>query len=380
MDTKAFIGFIRELFPGKETITLHEPTFGEDEKHYLNACLESTYVSTVGSFVDEFEQRLIEITGASYCIATNTGTSALHASLEVAGVSEGDEVLTQPLTFVATANAIRYCGASPVFLDVDEDNLGLSPEKLKAFLAAETESINGCCFNRSTSRQIKACVVVHTFGHPARVDELAVICRENHIELIEDAAEALGSTYHGTQVGTTGSMGVFSFNGNKLVTTGGGGAIVTNDEEKATRLRHLTTTARTPHRWDYIHDEVGFNYRLPNLNAAIGCPQLARLDAKVEAKRTLAQAYIDYAVENRIQVVAEPASSRSNYWLNAVLCEDPAERDGFLLATNNEAILCRPSWRLLNELPPYRECQTDGVSMSKWLADRLVNLPSSPGI
>jgi perosamine synthetase len=311
-------------------------------------------------------------------VATVNGTSALHAALLVAGVSPGDEVITQPLTFVASANAISYCQAQPVFLDVDRDTLGLSPLALRAFLKAHTEQSGKACRNKITGKKISACVPMHTFGHPCRIEEIAEICREHNLRLIEDAAESLGSTRTGKQTGTFGLLGVFSFNGNKTITCGGGGAIVTNDKALAVHAKHLTTTAKIAHPYLYEHDEVGFNYRMPNLNAALACAQLENLDQFLANKRQLAQLYREFfSTQSAIDFIAEPANSKSNYWLNAILLADGKSRDLFLEESKEAGIQTRPAWTLLNRLKIYDHCQTDGLENASWLAERIVNIPSS---
>ena len=288
------IHFIKNMYPGGKPIPLHEPRFVGNEKKYLNECIDSTFVSSVGKFVDEFEKKIANYTGAKYAIATSNGTSALHASLLLANVGQSDEVITQPLTFVATCNAISYCGANPIFIDVDKETMGLSPSALKDFLENNTSIINQQCINNSTGKVVKACVPMHTFGHPCRIDEIKDICDKYHIFLIEDAAESLGSMYKNKHTGTYGQIGVISFNGNKIITSGGGGCIITNDKELAKKAKHLTTTAKTPHKWNFDHDMVGYNYRMPNLNAALLVAQLENLDSFINSKHKLAGIYKDF--------------------------------------------------------------------------------------
>lgn len=344
------VKFIQNLYRTEEFIPLHEPRFNGNEKAYLNECIDSTFVSSVGKFVDRFEAEFARTVGAKYAVATVNGTAALHISLILAGVERDDEVITQPLTFIATANAISYIGAKPVFLDVDLETMGLSPDALKYFLEQECVLSDGRCLNRSTGKTIKACVPMHTFGHPCRIDEIKVVCDAWHIVLVEDAAESLGSYYKAKHTGTFGTLGVFSFNGNKIITSGGGGVIVTDDEVLAKRAKHITTTAKIPHKWEYVHDEIGYNYRLPNLNAALLCAQLEQLESFLENKRLLANEYKEFLASQNILFIEEPENARSNYWLNAVLLDDLQQRDEFLDYTNNNGVMTRPIWALMNKL------------------------------
>jgi len=364
---------------GKEigVVPLHEPIFPENEKKYLLDCIDSTFVSSVGKYVDRFENMVAEYSNAKYAIATVNGTVALHVALLLSGIQRDDEVITQALTFVATANAIAYTGAKPVFIDVDKETLGLSPDKLDRFLSEKTKQANGYCVNKYTGKKIKACIPMHTFGHPCRIDEIKDICDARNIILIEDASESLGSFYKGKHTGTFGSFGVFSFNGNKIITTGGGGIIVTDDKTLAQRAKHITTTSKCSHKWEYVHDQIAYNYRLPNLNAALGCAQMENLTNFLEIKRGLAKKYGHFFSDKKIAFVKEPENTTSNYWLNAILLENIAERDRFLEATNESGVMTRPAWRLLNRLEMYKKCQTDDLETSKWLEDRIVNLPSS---
>ncbi len=311
-------------------------------------------------------------------MATVNGTAALHAALIVAGVATGDEVITQPLTFVATANAISYCGARPVFIDVDRDTMGMSPVSLENFLDQNTLQKDGCCYNRTTGRPIRACVPMHTFGHPCRIDKLVMICRRHHIKLVEDAAESLGSRYKDRHTGTFGDVGIFSFNGNKTITCGGGGVIVTDDQVLAQRAKHLTTTAKIPHPYAYEHDELGYNYRLPNLNAALACAQLENLDRFLDSKRELATLYRNFfSTQQTMDFIPEPEGARSNYWLNAILLKDLKTRDHFLTVSNKAGVQTRPAWTLLNRLHIFKHCQTDELFNATWLSERIVNIPSS---
>jgi len=371
------INFIQDVYQTTDFIPLHEPCFIGNEKKYLNECIESTFVSSVGKFVDEFEEKISDYTGAKYAVATSSGTSALHIALLLANVKENDEVITQPLTFVATCNAINYCGAQPIFLDVDKDTMGLSPSALKAFLENNTSVKNQQCVNNKTGRVIKACVPMHTFGHPCRIDEIKEICDKYHIFLIEDAAESVGSTYKGRHTGTFGQVGVMSFNGNKIITAGGGGCIVTNDKALAKKAKHLTTTAKVQHKWDFNHDMVGYNYRMPNLNASLLVAQLENLDNFISSKRKLANVYETFFNSNNYVFVKEPMDSKSNYWLNAIILKDKQKRDEFLDETNSSGIMTRPIWTLMNKLPMFECAQCGNLKNSEWLEDRVVNIPSS---
>ncbi|PKD43229.1 LegC family aminotransferase [Rhodohalobacter barkolensis] len=372
------VSFIRDQFKTPEAfIPLHEPRFKGKERKYLIDAIDSTFVSSVGAYVDKFEKMMCEITGAQYAVATVNGTSALHAALIVAGVKPEDEVITQPLTFVATANAIAYTGAKPVFTDVDRDTMGLSPAKLQTYLQENYSKKDGGAFHNKSGNRVAACVPMHTFGLPCRIDKIQHICEEWGIPLIEDSAESLGSTYKGRHTGTFGKLGVFSFNGNKTVTSGGGGAIVTDNEELAKLAKHITTTAKKPHKWEYIHDHVGYNYRMPNLNAALACAQLEQLDYYIENKRELAKSYRDFFNNTGIGFVTEIEGGFSNYWLNAVYLKNREERDQFLAFTNEQGVMTRPIWQLMNKLKMYRDCMTGDLEHAEWLEDRIVNIPSS---
>lgn len=374
---KSIIHHIRQSFNTDEFIPLHEPSFGGNEKKYLNECIDSTFVSSIGKFVDQFEEEIVKYTGAKYAIATVNGTAALHTALLLAGVEANDEVITQPLTFVATCNAIAYIRAYPVFVDVDKHSLSLSPEKLLQFLSDHMQMVHGKCINRITKRRVKAIVPMHTFGFPGDLDELLNISKKWGLVLIEDAAESLGSFYKNKHTGTLGLIGTLSFNGNKPITTGGGGMIITNDENIARKARHITTTAKVPHRWDFEHDTLGFNYRLPNINAALGCAQMENLPAIISKKRNLAKAYSKFFQDMDITFIKEPKNTRSNYWLNALILEDMEERNAFLEATNNNSIMTRPIWKLMTSLPMYCNAQTGNLENAKWLEQRVVNIPSS---
>ena len=376
---KKIISFIRELYDQKTgPIPLHEPVFAGKEKDYVLDCINSTFVSSVGKYVDEFEKRVAEFTGAKYAIATVNGTAALHAALLLAGVKPGDEVLTQSVSFVATANAITYCGASPVFLDSDRHTLGLDPEALEEFLfTCCVQKDDGFSYNKKTGQRIAACVPVHVFGHPVQIDKIKILSDTYHIVLVEDAAESIGSYYNGKHTGTFGKLGVLSFNGNKTITTGGGGMILTNDEKLGKMAKHLTTTAKIDHPWEYVHDDIGFNYRLPNINAALGCSQMETLSWILERKREIARAYKVFFDAAGIQFISEPGKCRSNYWLNAILFKDLQERNEFLQYSNNNGVMTRSLWCLIPKLSMYNHCQIDGLETGRWLAERLVNIPSS---
>lgn len=371
------IDFIRDLYQTSEFIPLHEPKFAGNEKAYVIDCIDSTFVSSVGKYVDRFEQMLAEYTGAKYAVATVNGTAALHIALKLVGVNQGDEVITQSLSFVATCNAITYCGAKPVFVDVDRDTLGMSPGSLLSFLSANTTQTSAGCLNKTTGRKIAAVVPMHTFGFPCRIDEIAKICEQFNIPLIEDTAESLGSYYQGKHTGTFGKLAAFSFNGNKTITTGGGGMIITNDEALAKRAKHITTTAKQPHPYEFVHDEIGYNYRLPNINAALGCAQMEILPRLLQSKRAIALAYADFFSTLNLNFVSEPAHSNSNYWLNALVLEDKQAREEFLKELNAAGVMSRPIWRLMNELPMFHDCQSSDLTNAKWLEERVVNIPSS---
>ena len=369
---------LKELFP--EPVVLHEPAFNGNEWGYVKQCLDTGWVSTAGAFVDRFEADLTAYTGAKHAIAMVNGTAALHIALQLAGVKSGDEVLLPALTFVATANAVSYCGATPHFVDSEEDTLGVDPQALREYLQSITEIRGDQCINRNTGCVIRALVPMHTFGHPVDIEGVLAVARDFQLSLVEDAAESLGSTYQQRHTGTFGLMGVLSFNGNKTITTGGGGAILTNDEELAKRAKHLTTTAKVPHRWNYVHDEIAYNYRLPNINAALGCAQLEQLGEILTAKRELFGRY-KRAFKNvpQMSIVDEPASCRSNYWLQTLLLDESVsnERDALLVATNDAGLMTRPVWTLMHRLLPYQKCPKMKLSVAESLEKRLINLPSS---
>lgn len=365
---------------GPAPAVLHEPVFTGNEWRYVKDCLDSTFVSSVGKYVDRFEADLCRLTGARHAVAVVNGTAALHVALRVAGVMPGDEALVPALTFVATANAVSHCGAIPHFVDSEEQSLGIDVPKLREYLSTETEKRNGLCISRRSGRIIRAIVPMHTFGHPSGLDGLLAVAHDFGLALVEDAAEALGSYYGGRHAGTFGLLGTLSFNGNKIVTTGGGGAVLTNDAELARRVKHLTTTAKLPHAWEYRHDEVAYNYRMPNLNAALGCAQLETLDAFVTSKRDLFLKYCAaFDAVSGASVVAEPAGCHSNYWLQALLLDTgyAGQRDVLLRMTNEAGFMTRPAWILMHHLVPYAACPRMDLSTAESLAMRLINLPSS---
>jgi perosamine synthetase len=371
------INFIHNTYQTKGFIPLHEPRFVGNEKKYLNECIDSTFVSSIGKFVSEFEEKIADYVGTKFAIATSNGTSALHIALLLANVQANDEVITQPLTFVATCNAISYCGARPVFVDVDRETMGLSPKALQIFLETNTTIQNNQCINNVTGKVIKACVPMHTFGHSCKIDEIKNICDQYRICLIEDCAESLGSFYKDKHTGTFGQIGVMSFNGNKIITAGGGGCIVTNDEVLARKAKHLTTTAKVPHKWEYTHDMIGYNYRMPNLNAALLVAQLENLESFLLKKRELAQAYTNFFNGTIYSFVKEPKDSQSNYWLNAIILKDIQQRNLFLDETNSKDIMTRPIWTSMNKLTMFKEAQCGELTNSDWLEQRVVNIPSS---
>ena len=368
---------------GSGPVVLHEPSFHGNEWLYLKECLDSTFVSSVGKFVDRFEAELAAFTGAKHAVAVVNGTAALHIALKLAGVKADDEVLIPALTFVATANAVTYCGAIPHLVDSEARTLGVDAAKLRDYLNSHTEQRAGQCVNRATGRVIRALVPMHAFGHPVDLDGLLAVAQDFNLALVEDAAESLGSYYHGRHTGTLGLMGTLSFNGNKTITTGGGGAILTNDAALARHAKHLTTTAKMPHAWEYRHDEIGYNYRMPNLNAALGCAQLGQLPAMLAAKRELFQRYqAAFAPVPGVKLMAEPEQCQSNYWLQTLLldAEQANRRDPILKATNDAGFMTRPAWILMHELTPFRDCPRMDLAGAQSLSQRLINIPSSSGL
>tara|TARA_A100001015_G_scaffold321552_1_gene452920 strand:+ start:1785 stop:2924 length:1140 start_codon:yes stop_codon:yes gene_type:complete len=372
-----FINFIRKIYDTKNTISLHEPKFIGNEKKYLNQCIDSNFVSSVGKFVDEFEKKIALYTGSKYAVATTNGTAALHTSLILADVGQNDEVITQSLNFVASCNAVTYCHAKLIFIDVDRDTMGLSPSALRAFLKNNTIIKNEQCINTKSNRIIKACLPMHSYGHPCRIEEIKKICKENYLFLIEDAAESIGSFYKEKHTGTFGQVGAISFNGNKIITGGGGGCMVTDDKSLAEKAKHITKTAKISHKWDFNHDMVGYNYRMPNLNAALLVAQLEKLEEFISKKRKLAKKYQAFIESTDYNFFKEPENCKSNYWLNSIIFKDKSQRDQFLEETNSNGILTRPIWILMNKLPMFEYAQCDDLKNSEWLAERVVNLPSS---
>jgi len=372
------VDFIKLQFPHQDFIPLHEPRFIGNERKYVLDAIDSTFVSSVGKYVDDFEKQIAEYTGAKYAVACVNGTAALHMAMLVAGVKHNDIVITQPLSFIATCNAISYIGASPVFVDVDIDTMGLSALKFKMYLQDfAVKKSDGFSYHKNTNQKIAACVPMHTFGHPCRINEIANICEEYNIVLIEDAAESIGSYYKSKHTGTFGLLGTFSFNGNKTITCGGGGAIITNDEALAKKAKYLTTQAKVPHRWEFVHNEIGYNYRMPNLNAALMCAQLEQLNSFVENKRELAVAYSNFFEQTDMKFISEPSDSKANYWLCAILLKDKTVRNEFLEFTNNNGVMTRPVWALLNKLVMFKEALHGNLDNAQYLEDRVVNIPSS---
>lgn len=378
MDYSQIISFIKDVYGTDGFVPLSVPKFTGNEKKYLEECIDTTFVSSVGKFVDRFEEMVAEYTGARKAVVCVSGTNALHMAMMLVGVERDDEVLTQALTFIATCNAISYIGAHPVFVDVDKDTMGLSPKAVKTWLEAHAEIKEGTCYNKTTGRRIKCCVPMHTFGHPVHIDELVEVCKEWHIELVEDAAESIGSFYKGKHTGTFGKVGAISFNGNKTITTGGGGMLLFMDEELGQLAKHLTTQAKVPHRWEFVHDHIGYNYRMPNINAAIGCAQMEHLEEFVLDKRETAATYAAFfKTMDNVEFFTEPQGCRANYWLNAVILKDKQAQLEFLQQTNDNGVMTRPIWELMNRLPMFEHCQKDGLENTIWLADRVVNIPSS---
>lgn len=362
---------------GDGPIPLHRPVFEGNERRYLVECIDSNFVSSVGARVTEFERRTAEYVGTRFAVATANGTAALHVALMLAGTERDTEVVTQAVTFIATCNALAYIGARPAFVDVDLDTMGMSPDALAQWLGSTAERTAGGLRNRRTGRRIAACVPMHTFGHPCRIAEIAEVCAQWGLPLVEDAAESLGSRVGGRHTGTFGCMAALSYNGNKVITTGGGGMIVTDDPALAARAKHITTTAKIPHPYEFVHDEVGYNYRLPNLNAALGCAQMERLDEMLRIKASVAARYEKAFHGSTVRFFVPRAETRSNHWLNAVIAGDLAERDRILKETNAQGVMTRPIWRLMPSLRMFADAETDGLANSRWLEERVVNIPSS---
>lgn len=374
---KDIISFVQNTYKTTEFIPLHEPRFRGNEKRYLLDTIDSTFVSSVGPYVDRFEGMMQKVTGTQKAVAVVNGTAALQVALRLVGVKFGDEVITQALTFVATANAITYNGATPIFVDVDLDTMGLSPVAVESFLEENAEVRDGQCYNKATGNRIAACLPMHTFGFPVHLDKLILVCQKWHLPVVEDAAESLGSEYKGKSTGGFGDLGIFSFNGNKTITCGGGGAIVSNDAEMGIRAKHLTTTAKRPHPYEFHHDELGYNYRMPNLNASLACAQLEQLSVMLESKRELAKMYEVYFKTQGVNFRTELPDTKANYWLMCVELENKAERDNFLKETNSNQVMTRPIWQLMYRLPMYSNCQRDQQQNAELLEERIVNIPSS---
>lgn len=376
IQNREILDSIRKIFQTSDFIPLHAPVFRGNEKNYLMECIDSTFVSSVGPFVDRFEKDITKFSGTNYAVAVVNGTAGLQVALQLVGVQNNDEVITQALSFIATSNAIHFAGARPIFVDVEYDTMGLSPTSLRNFLEKYAEIREKICFNKTTGKRIAACVPMHTFGFPCRIDEISAICKEWSIPLVEDAAEALGSEYKGQKIGSFGDLAVFSFNGNKIVTSGGGGVIVTNNEQFAKHAKHLTTTAKVPHPYEFFHDELGYNFRMPNVNAALICAQLEQLDDFIKNKRDLAEKYAQFF--HSIPIFRrEMKDTKANYWLNCIEFNNLSERNAFLDQANQEGIMCRPIWTLTYLLPMYKDCQKDEQLNATRLYERIVNIPSS---
>ena len=376
VDFEQFLVVAKEIYGDDKFIPLHSPIFAGNEKKYLSECIDSTYVSSVGEKVIAFEQQVASFLGVKHAVAVVNGTAALHIGLLTASVSAGDEVLTQALTFVATCNAISYIGAKPVFIDVDIDTMGMGPEHLEKFLTLNARKTGGHAFNKLTGNRIGACVPMHTFGLPCRIKEIAAICKAWGIPLVEDAAESLGSTVGGRHTGSFGISGAISFNGNKIITTGGGGMLVTNDDSVARRARHISTTAKVPHPFEFIHDEIGYNFRMPNINAAIGCAQMERLQDILDAKSTVSNKWLNFFDSQGLKLGGSSDQTKQNHWLINVVMASRSERDEFIAYTNDNSVMTRPIWKLLSSLPIYKDCLADDLINSKWLEERVVCIPS----
>ena len=370
------VSFSKSIY-GNDFIPLHRPVFEGNEKNYLIECIDSNFVSSVGKKVTEFELKIAEFTDSKHAIATVNGTAALHAAIQLAGVKRGDEVLTQAVTFIATCNALSYSGAEPIFIDVDEDTMGMSPNSLKIFLESNAKIVNGETVNKKTGKRIAACVPMHTFGIPCRIKDIQSVCDEWNLSLIEDCAESLGSYVNKIHTGKFGKTAILSFNGNKLITTGGGGMIITDDENIAIHAKHMTTTSKVPHPFEFVHDEVGYNYRMPNLNAALGCAQMERLEEFLIIKANVAEQWNDFLSNSDVKFIKPLDGDTANNWLNTIMLDSKSERDYFLEHTNKSGVMTRPIWTLMSKLPMFSACQTDGLKNSLWLEDRVVNIPSS---
>jgi perosamine synthetase len=373
---KQYILISRDIY-GQGFIPLHRPVFEGNEKKYLTDCIDSNFVSSVGEKVIDFEEKVASFTGTKYAIAVVNGTSALHAAIEISGVLPGDEVISQSLTFVATCNAIKYSGAFPVFVDVDLDTMGMSPSSLEIFLNENAEKKDGYVVNKTSGRRISACIPMHTYGFPCRINEIAIICKHWGIALIEDAAESLGSYVDNRHTGTFSSVATLSFNGNKVITTGGGGMLITNSLKLAKKAKHITTTAKIPHSYEFVHDEIGYNYRMPNLNAALGCSQMEHLHDFLRIKNDLAIQWSHFFDKMGIKFVKPIDGAKANFWLNTIILDSKDHRDKFIQLTNEGGVMTRPTWRLMSELDMYKKCQTGDLKNSLWLQDRIVNISSS---
>jgi aminotransferase in exopolysaccharide biosynthesis len=373
---ESFVSFAKNIF-GDSFIPLHRPVFEGNERQYLVDCIDSNFVSSVGEKVIEFENKIAEFTGSKYAIATSNGSAALHAAIHISGVRPGDEVISQALTFIATCNAITYAGAKPIFIDVDLDTMGLSPNSLRKFLEGHAKKTAEGTFNKYSGKKISACIPMHTFGFPCRIEEISIICAEWNIALIEDAAESLGSYVGNQHTGTFSSMATLSFNGNKVITTGGGGMIITDDPDLAKRAKHITTTSKVNHPYEFFHDETGYNYRMPNLNAALGCAQMERLGEFLTVKAKLANQWHAFFENSGIDFFKAIDGNKANHWLNTLVLNSREVRDEFLKYTNKNDVMTRPIWTLMSKLPMFKDCQTDGLKNSIWLEDRVVNIPSS---
>ncbi|EDL67806.1 LegC family aminotransferase [Vibrio campbellii] len=378
MKATSIVEFVRDTYKTDEFIPLHAPTFDGNEKAYVMETIESTFVSSVGKFVDDFERKIETYTGTAKAVATVNGTAALHAALYMADVQRGDLVVTQALTFVATCNALYHMGAEPIFLDVSPVSLGLCPKAVDAFLEENAEVTDAGCIHKKTGRRIKAVVPMHTFGHPVELDELVAVCLKWNITLVEDAAESLGSFYKGKHTGTIGDFGAVSFNGNKIITTGGGGMVLCRTQELGVRTKHVTTTAKVPHPYEFFHDEPGFNYRMPNLNAALGCAQMEVIEQYLKQKRVLAEGYNNFFKGSDIKFVTEPEYAQSNYWLNAIICSDKESREEILSVTNDSGVMTRPIWQLMHRLPMFENSIRGDLTYSEFIEAHLINLPSTP--
>lgn len=378
MKATSIVEFVRDTYKTDEFIPLHAPTFNGNEKAYVMETIDSTFVSSVGKFVDDFERKVEAYTGTAKAVATVNGTAALHAALYMADVQRGDLVITQALTFVATCNALYHMGAEPIFVDVSPVSLGLCPKAVDAFLSEHAEITEAGCIHKNTGKRIKAVVPMHTFGHPVELDELVAVCLKWNLALVEDAAESLGSFYKGKHTGTVGDVSAVSFNGNKIITTGGGGMVLCKTEELGARTKHVTTTAKVPHPYEFFHDEPGFNYRMPNLNAALGCAQMEVIEQYLKKKRQLAKCYENLFSGTDFQFVTEPDYAESNYWLNAIICPDKKSREEILAGTNSAGVMTRPIWQLMHRLPMFENAMRGDLTYSEFIEAHLINLPSTP--